>query len=274
MPKFSDMSDCSEDDEFNMENLPARSQSNRITKHPNRYGTFGDDHDHEGEISTEADDFSGDDSDDFFRLPPEKRHRKETNSAKTTKRQLDNHHDEHTENVPISIDFNAQFTQLTRSLSSNASSTSVSSLVAPTVNRTVSKDTNNSVDSSKIGDDNAQTEMMVLTNKIDHLIKVLNDQNAQFKSMTSNFNELYAKYSVLEKVMLNSGNFSIEAIEGPKLADSTMSDAFIAANELPIKTEDSLRKFDLQLTVDAIQTNAVSKMQKSVHEPHLTMVIN
>lgn len=68
---------------------------------------------------------------------------------------------------------------------------------------------------------------------------------------------------------MNSGNFNIGVIGSPKLADDTNIEAFLVANELPIKTFDALEKFDAQLKNDAFKTTAVSIF---VHELTITMV--
>lgn len=48
---------------------------------------------------------------------------------------------------------------------------------------------------------------------------------------------MFVKCAVFETMHMNSGNFNIGVIESPKLADDTNIEAFLVANELPIKTD-------------------------------------
>lgn len=255
-----------DEDEFDVANLPPRSQANR-TKRPPIW--LGVDYDIGQFSSSEGSDFSADDQDEVYNPPPKKKRVGDavivaSKAIASRESQLDVHHGEDaSENASAlssEYDFDSQFQELSKKSPAKC----LSSHGKETEKNLTATHHHFNVESSSVtevipieNNEHAQAHTTAdLMCKIDELSK---ENGRQFNLLQKKINELLAKQSVLEKMLINGEKYGTATIEGPKLAsvNDANIEAFVVSNDLPIRSIHTLTKFDAQLKGDAFRTTTV-----------------
>lgn len=251
---YQDEIDSDDEEEIDLTSLPKRSQINRNRQLPKRLGVA-----EKGDISeisnTEDGDFSSS-SDGGDYIPPTKKRKAEM---------IDQYTDEASSsisNVATEInlfdrDFNNQFTQLSR--------------LSP-----VDHDQCNAVMPSCKNDSSPETihhgviDVDMHTNETNSVI-LLDSQKPECQCtavlnkidmMNEKMNEILARYSILEKILIKGENFSAATLDDANLAMSCSSydqeiESFMTSNSLPIQNMDTLKRFQDKLRDDVFQASTV-----------------